>query len=497
MDYFKLQNGSDIRGVALEGIEGEPVNLTHVETCGITRAFIGWLSDKVGKAPSALTLSVGCDSRLSAGDLKRGIFSGCGQTGTKVLDCGITSTPSMFMSTRFTESNCDGAIMVTASHLPFNRNGMKFFTREGGLDKRDIKAILTAVDPSAGCPEDRSTVEEFDLVDRYSRHLVDLIRTGAGEASAQPLSGMRIVVDAGNGAGGFFAEKVLKPLGADTAGSQFLDPDGRFPNHIPNPEDDDAIHAIMEATLRNRADLGIIFDTDVDRSAVIDRTGSAIHRNRLIALMSAIVLEDHPGTTIVTDSVTSDGLTAFIEKSGGRHHRFKRGYKNVIDESIRLNREGIPSHLAIETSGHGAFKENYFLDDGAYIATKALIKLAQLQREGKDLPDLIADLEEPKDETSLRVKITVADFVPYGEQVLASFREFLEDDGRFQIVSPNHEGIRANFAIDGNNGWVLLRMSLHDPVMPLNLESMQEDGCAVVREILYDFLKGFDKLLLP
>ncbi|KAG2381180.1 uncharacterized protein HKW66_Vig0254970 [Vigna angularis] len=110
-----------------------------------------------------------------------------------------------------------------------------------------------------------------------------------------------------------------------------------FPNHIPNPEDKTAMKAITQAVLDNKADLGIIFDTDVDRSAAVDFTGREFNRNRLIALMAAIVLEEHPGTTIVTDSVTSDGLTTFIEKKlGGKHHRFKRGYKNVIDEAIRL-----------------------------------------------------------------------------------------------------------------------------------------------------------------
>jgi phosphomannomutase len=100
---------------------------------------------------------------------------------------------------------------------------------------------------------------------------------------------------------------------------------GLFPNHIPNPEDKAAMEAITQAVLNNKADLGIIFDTDVDRSAAVDSSGRELNRNRLIALMSAIVLEEHPGTTVVTDSVTSDGLTTFIEKKlGGKHHRFKR-----------------------------------------------------------------------------------------------------------------------------------------------------------------------------
>lgn len=119
---------------------------------------------------------------------------------------------------------------------------------------------------------------------------------------------------AGNGAGGFYASQVLKPLGADVSGSQFLEPDGRFPNHIPNPENEDAMASVCSAVLEAKADLGIIFDTDVDRAGCVDAAGREINRNRLVALASAIVLEQYPGGTVVTDSITSDGLKVFIER---------------------------------------------------------------------------------------------------------------------------------------------------------------------------------------
>ncbi|KAI3681996.1 hypothetical protein L2E82_50307 [Cichorium intybus] len=177
------------------------------------------------------------------------------------------------------------------------------------------------------------------------------------------------------------------------------------------PEDKEAMKAIIKAVLDNKADLGIIFDTDVNRSAAVDSAGREFNRNRLIVLMSAIVLEEHPRTTIVTDSVTSDGLTTFIEKKlGGKHHRFKRGYKNVIDEGIRLNSVGEESHLAIETSGHGALKENHWLDDGAYLTVKLLNKLALARALGqtggsKVLTDLVEELQEPGVAIELRLKI--------------------------------------------------------------------------------------------
>ncbi len=492
--YLKLQNGSDVRGIALEGVPGESVNLTHIETYHIAISFANWLSTKLNKPADALKISVGCDSRLSAKSLKKGIFSGLASCGVTSYDCAITSTPSVFMSTVFEESQFDGGIMITASHLPFNKNGMKFFTREGGLNKTDIHTLLSSIVPKSYV-EDTTKVKHFNLIERYSEHIVQLIRDGVNASDYNhPLQGMHIIVDAGNGAGGFFAEHVLKPLGAHTVGSQFLDPDGTFPNHIPNPEDGQAIESIIQATLKTNADLGIIFDTDVDRAAVIDHEGQAINRNKLIALMSAITLAEHPGTTIVTDSVTSDGLETFINELGGHHHRFKRGYKNVIDESIRLNNEGTPSHLAIETSGHGAFKDNYFLDDGAYIVTKILIILAKLRKENKNISDLIASLEEPQDATEIRLTIDNEDFKSYGQKVLDDFMEYVSTNAHYTLVSPNHEGVRANYDFDGVKGWILLRLSLHDPVIPINIESTTDNGCEVARKDLFTFLEAYTQL---
>ncbi|MBR4864209.1 MAG: phosphomannomutase/phosphoglucomutase, partial [Oscillospiraceae bacterium] len=363
MDYSKLQNGSDIRGVALEGIEGQHINLTESACKDIGRGFALWLMKKTGK--KELRVAVGRDSRLSGPALCQWICEAMVQQGIQVTNFGMASTPAMFMATVTEGYRFDGTVMITASHLPFNRNGFKFFTENGGLEKGDIKEILTyaASQDVTGLPA--GTLVDGAFMDAYAKILADKIRAATGEE--KPLEGFRIVVDAGNGAGGFYADKVLKPLGANTDGSRYLEPDGSFPNHIPNPEDKEAMASITEAVKENNADLGIIFDTDVDRAGAVLSDGSELNRNRIIAMLSAILLREHPGTTIVTDSITSTGLAKFIEEKGGVHHRFKRGYRNVINESIRLNENGQDSQLAIETSGHGAFKENYFLDDGAYI----------------------------------------------------------------------------------------------------------------------------------
>ena len=490
MDYAKLQNGSDIRGVALEGIAGQSVNLTEEVCRNIGRGFALWLMEKTGK--KALRVAVGRDSRLSGPDLSHWICTEMAKQGLAVTDFGMASTPAMFMAT-VTEGYCfDGTVMITASHLPFNRNGFKFFTAEGGLEKADIKKILELAAGDTQTGLEAASVCQGAFMDTYAQILAHKIRIATGEE--KPLEGFRIVVDAGNGAGGFYADKVLKVLGANTDGSRYLEPDGSFPNHIPNPEDKEAMASITEAVKEAGADLGIIFDTDVDRAGAVLSDGSELNRNRIIAMLAAILLREHPGTTIVTDSITSTGLAKFIEAKGGVHHRFKRGYRNVINESLRLNGLGQDSQLAIETSGHGALKENYFLDDGAYLVTKLLIELARGKKAGYTLESLIAELEEPAESLEFRMNILVEDFKAYGQDVIDRLTAYAQDKDGWSLAPSNYEGVRVNLDEAHGNGWFLLRLSLHDPLLPLNIESNEHGGAKKIARELAGFIAGFDKL---
>ncbi len=491
MDYKKLQNGSDIRGVALEGIAGQHINLTEQVCRDIGRGLALWLCKKTGKN-AGLRVAVGRDSRLSGETLASWICDAMVQQGLQVTDFGMASTPAMFMST-VTEGYCyDGSVMITASHLPFNRNGFKFFTNQGGLEKSDIKQILEYAENSETTGLPSGKLEQDSFMDTYAAILADKIRQATGED--KPLEGFRIVVDAGNGAGGFYADKVLKPLGANTDGSRYLDPDGSFPNHIPNPENKEAMESITQAVKETGADLGIIFDTDVDRAGAVLADGSELNRNRIIAMLAAILLREHPGTTIVTDSITSTGLAKFIEEKGGIHHRFKRGYRNVINESIRLNEQGQDSQLAIETSGHGALKENYFLDDGAYLVTKLLIELARGKKEGYTLESLIETLEEPAESVEFRMNILVEDFKAYGQQVIDALYTYAAKQPGWSLAANNYEGVRVNLDADHGDGWFLLRLSLHDPLLPLNIESNSIGGAKKIASELADFMAGYDKL---
>lgn len=492
MDKFwsQFKSGTDIRGVASEGVEGQSVNLTNEVITDITKGFVKWLCDKTGKNSTELTVAVGRDSRISGPRIMEQVEKALMAGGVQVLNCGLASTPSMFMTT--VDLKCDGAVQITASHHPFNRNGLKFFTVDGGLESEDITALLeneenkNFVDNCNG-----GTTKTVDYMSQYCKHLRDMICKGVNSKNYhKPLEGFKIVVDAGNGAGGFYADKVLAPLGADTTGSQFLEPDGMFPNHVPNPEDAVAMSFISKAVLDNKADLGVIFDTDVDRGGAVDSTGNEINRNRLVAVAAAIALENAKGGTIVTDSTTSAGLKTFIEEDlQGKHHRFKRGYKNVINEAIRLNKEGIDCPLAIETSGHAAMRENYFLDDGAYLCTKIIIKMAQLRSQGKDISSLTANLKEPVESREIRFKITDSDFRATGNRIIKELEEYAKTQPGWLLADDSREGVRVSFGENDGDGWFLLRLSVHDPIMPLNVESNKSGGIDIILDKLMAFLR--------
>ena len=134
-------------------------------------------------------------------------------------------------------------------------------------------------------------------------------------------------------------------------------------------------------------------------------------------------------------------------------------------------------------------RENYFLDDGAYLCTKIIIKMAQLKQQGKELEDLTATLKEPVESKEIRFKIKEKDFREYGEKVIADLEKYAEAQEGWKIADDNREGIRVYFDKDNGDGWFLLRLSVHDPIMPLNIESDSKGGVDLIYNQLFEFLK--------
>ena len=198
-EYLQLKNGTDVRGIATEGIAGEEVNLTPEAAEAIAEAFAEWLCRRTRKSP--LRIAVGHDSRISAPALSESVLKGIERTGNVAIFTHLSSTPSMFMLLKDERWSADGSVMITASHLPFNRNGLKFFTAEGGLESEDVKEILTLASEAPFPEKAGGSRIEKPYLDAYAQDLVEKVRRATGEA--QPLKGKRILVDAGNGAGVF------------------------------------------------------------------------------------------------------------------------------------------------------------------------------------------------------------------------------------------------------------------------------------------------------
>lgn len=490
MDWMKLKSGSDVRGVAV----GDGAALTPRVAACLGMAFARYVAEKKGKPVGQVVIALGRDSRISGPELLRGAAEGVSKAGASVMDFGMCTTPAMYMSIITPGFQPDGAVMITASHHPSDKNGMKFFMEQGGLEGEEVGLLLKAASQLE--PDGVSfagSITEKAFLPTYMELLAARIRKGLETDLAKPLLGLHVVVDAGNGAGGFYAE-LLESLGAWIEGSQFLEPDGRFPNHIPNPENAEAMASISAAVKLAGADMGVIFDADCDRAAVVDADGREINRNRLIALISAILLDEKPGQTIVTDSVTSSGLKKFIGDWGGEHYRYKRGYRNVIDEAIRLNNEGVSCPLAIETSGHAALRENHFLDDGMYLVTVLIVRAMRLKQQGATLGSLIADLQEPVESAEIRLSITAEDFREAGKKAIQLVLDYANAAEHWHIAPDNREGVRISFDLEGgmDNGWFLLRLSVHDPVLPLNVESDVPGGVKAMLGSLLTVLRDVE-----
>jgi phosphomannomutase len=383
-ELLQLHNGSDIRGVAVYGVKGENVNLTITEARKIGCSFALWLKQKLGK-PN-FCVSVGRDSRISGDELKEGLVEGLNMAGATVWDFGFASAPCMAQSVFDEELACDGAVMITGGTLPYNWSGMKFFTPDGATTGADITAILEAAEAIEAEGIDIRT-QRKDYLLKYAAGLAAFISVKTN--SEKPFEGSRIIVDAGNGVGGFFVDKILRPLGADTVGSRNLERNGMFPNHVPDPARESVLEQFKNTAAEYKADLGILLDTDACSAALIGKDGRKFSQSELLMLMCAIVLEENPGGAIATDGLLPEQVRAFIEKKGGVVCRPRGVSETAAGECKRLAEEGVSCAMAMDIRGLCALKENHYLNDGVFMVVKILVKFAQLKAQGKSLLDLL------------------------------------------------------------------------------------------------------------
>jgi phosphomannomutase len=474
-DWRKLRSGTDVIGTGDQ--------LTDEFAAKLGYAFALYLARQANVTPDGLVIAIGHDSRESGPRLARALIKGVTAADSDVLDAALCTAPALYAMQFAGEGAAHGAIMVTASSLGAGMNGFKLMTRAGAVSAEDAAEIL---DAAATLKLPVRLVTPVDSQSSYREYLAAMARERLEDDALRPLLGLHVIVDAGNGAGGFYAE-FLEELGAEVTGSMNLEPDGKFPAHIPDALDAGALNALSKAVVDQSADMGVMFDADCARAAVVDERGRVITGNRLIALISAVLLDKDPGATIVTDSVTSSGLSRFITEWGGVHYRFKRGYRNVIEEAQRLNEEGINCPVAIETSGHAALRENNFSDDGMYLVTRLICEAYDRKRSGLSLFTLIDELSEPVESAEIRLQITDADTTQTARDVTEMVLSHTLDNPEWLFAPDSREGVRILFNLDGGveNAWFQLRVSVRDPaVMVLNAESDVPGG---VRKMLGEF----------
>lgn len=270
-DFTKIQDGNRIIGIA-EGAGAEGETGITKETAGrVGGSFVYWLSQRAQKNPTMLKICVGCDPRISGEELKEGVLEAISLWGAEGTDAGIATTGAMHMAASMPQFEFDGAVIITAGELAPEMNGFRLFAAEEEPDSEDIAEILRLASKYNFIGGTYDDIRE-DLMPMHAAYLRQALPQKLSRTPGY-FRNMHFIVDAGNGAGGFFATDVLGKLGTDISGSYNLEPDGSFPAHSPDPEDPAAIEEMKKKLKEEGADLGIIFSADAGKLAAIGADG--------------------------------------------------------------------------------------------------------------------------------------------------------------------------------------------------------------------------------
>jgi phosphomannomutase/phosphoglucomutase len=438
----------DIRGVA-------DVDLTDDLAEGIGRALATDL--RVGATiPANQPLRVvACrDCRLSSERLFAAATRGLARAGADVIDIGVGPTPLLYFAAHHLAT--DGAVMITGSHNPAEDNGFKLMRGKAAFYGDAVRALRDRIERDDFCSGPTGTVSKQDVSDAY----VSAIRERA-RFSRSPAE-LGVVVDAGNGAAGPLALRVLDAIGAKVD-ALHCDMDGRFPHHHPDPTVEENLRDLRARVADRKARLGIAFDGDGDRIGVIDEAGDVVWGDKLMILFARSVLGEHPGAAILGEVKCSQTLFDDIRNKGGRPIVSRTGHSLI---KKRMKEEG--ALLAGEMSGHIFFADRYFgFDDAIYAAVRMLEIVADA---GKSPRQLLADV--PKTASTPELRVSCPDAIKFDvvARVLAHYR------ASHEVIDV--DGARILF---GEGAWGLCRASNTGPVLVLRFEALADDRLASIR----------------
>ena len=403
------------------------------------------------------TMTVGRDCRLSSESYANAVMKGIGETGVHIIDIGLCATPMLYFSIRHLQT--EGGVMVTGSHNPPDFNGFKICVGPDtiyGEDIQDLRRIMEAKAYAKG----RGSHRTESVTVPYQDYLFQNVRIK---------SDLHIVVDGGNGTGGLFALPIFRRFGCGIT-DIFCDPDGRFPNHFPDPTIPDNLRELIRLVKSEKADAGIAYDGDADRLGVISDTGDVLWGDELLLLFSRYILEKEPGAAIIGEVKCSQKLYDDIQNHGGRPIMWKAGHsliKGKMKEEHAL--------LAGEMSGHLFFADRYFGYDDAIYASLRLLEI--LSASGRKISDIMADV--PKTFTTPEIRVDCRDDIKF-QVVKAVTERFRKDYAVIDI-----DGVRVRF----DDGWGLIRASNTQPVLVLRFEAATEIRLQEIRQHMEGILK--------
>ena len=445
----------DIRGIAER-------DLTNDVAHAVGRAFAERMLER-GKP----RIAVGRDVRLSSPRIRSALVQGLVEQGAHVIDVGQVPTPGLYFAILHLEA--DGGVMVTGSHNPIEYNGLKLSEGISSLHGDEIQEIRRrAESPSA--PGPRGRVEEQSIDAAYLDDLGKRIRL------KRPL---RVVVDPGNGAASIPGPEILRRFGC-SVDAIFDVPDGRFPNHLPDPTVPELMQSLIQRVKETGADLGIGFDGDADRVGAVDEKGRLLYGDQLLGLYAADVLAARPGEPIVFEVKCSQGLVELISQKGGVPVMWKAGH-SLIKAKMRETR----APLGGEMSGHMFFADEFPGYDDALYAAGRLLRL--LAASGSPLSALVDALPQSKYVSTPELRLDCP------------------DDRKFAIVDAVRDHFRATrevIDVDGarvqfGDGWGLIRASNTQPVLVVRFEARSKERLAEVAHEVYDVLARYPEVTVP
>ncbi len=420
-------------------------------------------------------VSVGRDARLSSEALSSALIRGMLSAGVNVYDIGLCPTPLQYFS--LYHLGLDGGVMVTGSHNPPEYNGFKLSVGNQTIFGEDIQEMKRRIRekswPESAVP---GTVQGYDILSAYRSFMIDRFSF----LSSPQYRRLKVVVDAGNGTAGIVAPDILEAIGCDVI-PLYCEPDGRFPNHHPDPTVPEYIRELIRITKERSADLGVGYDGDADRIGVVDPAGNIVWGDQIMIMLSRDILGRKPNSVIIGDVKCSQRMFDDIEKRGGIPIMWKTGHSLVKD---KMRQE--QAVLAGEFSGHIFIGDDYFGFDDAIYTTFRLVEI--MKKTGFGIRELLADIPGTVYTPEIRLECREDQKRPLVEKLTRICKEYAES-GESPVP------IKKIYDIDGarvvfEKGWGLVRYSNTQPVIVMRFEAEDEESLQRYRSFLEQALSA-------